>query len=414
MNNAPTPVEIPNLLHASAFVEGVPHDVFDHIRSQPGLFWHPLAKNTEHGGVWILTRTKDIAEVDSDAERFSSAQGISQPMMMLPPDNPIADMLITMDPPKHSRVRRVVARAFGPRVVANFDPWIREIVTETLDGLVASEGVIDYIPTVAAPIPCRVVARILGVPKADEPFIVKVTNTIFIAAQDIDNQEEASKVQAEALSGLFDYVENVLMPLKREHPADDMSTVLTQGYDAGEISRGEALFLHQMIMNAGFETTHTTIGQIMRMMVEDAEIEETTLRAVEEIGTGPVVDEYLRYLSPAMGFMRTATIETEVAGQRIRKGDQLAMFFTAANRDPNTFTDPHTFNPWRNEPGMLTFGTGPHRCIGAPVARLELQILFEEMVRRNIRLRLAGTPKRGYSNFVNTLAELPVEIVSGV
>ncbi|MWA04841.1 cytochrome P450 [Actinomadura sp. LD22] len=403
---------VPNLMHASAFVDGIPHDLFDYIRSQPGLFWLPVEENTEHGGVWILTRTKDILKVEGDGDRFICGYGISHPTMMRREGTKLDDQLMTMDGARHARVRRVIARGFGPRMVAGFEPWIREIVTETLDELVATKGPLDYVPAVAAAIPCRVIARILGVPREDEPFIVRITNDLFAATQGEGAADAAANV-TRVFQQVHDYVETTLMPLKREHPADDMSTVLTQGYDADEISLRECLSLHQLIMNAGFETTHTTIGRSMWLMLEDPEIERKTWAALDEVGSGPVVDEFLRYISPVIAFLRVAAEETEVAGQKIRKGDQLAMFFTAANRDPETFTDPHTFNPWRNEAGSLTFGAGPHRCLGAPVARMEVQILFEEMAKRNIRLRMAGEPKRGYNNFINAIAEIPVEVISG-
>lgn len=406
-------LDLPDLLTPSAFDNGIPHDRFDAIRARPGLHWQPHIPNTEFGGLWVLTRTQDILEVDGDGERFSSKQGVQHPLMMLPEDNFLSDIMIQMDGERHSRIRRVVARAFAPRIVSQFETWIREYVTEALDNLVASRGtVVDYVPVVAAPIPCRVVARILGVPKQDEPFIIRITNTLFAIGGSGSSEESTERTTA-VYEELFAYFENVLMPLKREEPAEDLSTVLVQGLDAGELTLRETLYLHQMIMNAGFETTHTTIAQVMRMMLEEPKVEEDTFRALEEVGSGPVVDEFLRYLSPVIAFVRTSTCETEIAGQKIRKGDQLAMFFTAANRDPATFTDPHTFNPWRNEPGMLTFGAGPHRCIGAPVARMEVQILLEEMARRGIRLRLAGKPTRLPSNFINTLNGLPVEIIAG-
>lgn len=407
-------IEGPDLLTPPAFDGGIPHERFDAIRAQPGLYWQSHVPDTEFGGLWVLTRTQDILEVDGDGERFSSAQGVQHPQMMLKEDNFLNDIMIQMDGERHSRIRRVIARGFAPRLISQFESWIREIVTETLDAFVATSGtVVDYVPYVSAPIPCRVVARILGVPKEDEPFIVRVTNVFFAIGGASSNEESTERALA-VFDELFDYFENVLMPLKRQSPGDDLSTVITQGFDAGELTLRESLFLHQMIMNAGFETTHTTISQIMRLMVENPSIEQDTFRALEEIGSGPVVDEYLRYISPVIAFVRTSTVDTEVAGQAIRKGDQLAMFFTAANRDPATFTDPHTFNPWRNEPGMLTFGAGPHRCIGAPVARMEMRILLEEMARRGIRVRLAGEPQRGPSNFINTLNSLPVEVVAGV
>jgi cytochrome P450 len=195
---------------------------------------------------------------------------------------------------------------------------------------------------------------------------------------------------------------------KRENPADDMFTILSDCVDRGEINQAEFLQWMTLMMGAGFETTHTLIAQAMRMYLEDGEIRELTDRAVREDLVERAVDEYVRLVSPPMQMARTVTRDVEFAGQQLRRGDVVVLYYIAANRDPAVFSEPDRFNPWRPEKDSLAFGFGVHRCIGIYVAKLEVQILIEELAAAGLQLRLDGEPKRGWSNFINQLTELPV------
>jgi cytochrome P450 len=199
-----------------------------------------------------------------------------------------------------------------------------------------------------------------------------------------------------------------MQEIKRASPADDMLTELSGCVDRGEINQSEWLRWMVLMMAAGFETTHTAIGQSMRMYLEDPEVCDATDRAVDAGMSDRVADEYVRLISPPMQMARTATRDCKVGGQRISKGDVVVMYLIAANRDPEVFSEPDRFNPWRSENRTLAFGSGPHRCIGFHLARLEVQILWEELRSSGLRLRLNGAPKRGWSNFINQLNELPV------
>lgn len=403
---APEAVDAPDFTDPATFVDGVPFDAFDRIRSTPGLHWQPAATGTAHGGFWVLTRTADCVEVEKDPELFTATRGAIWPLTNRPVEDGYPSQLMWMDPPRHSNVRRIVAKAFGPRIVANFDPWVRAVVTEVIDAIPATDT-FDYVQDVAVRIPSQVVARVMGIPRADEGLIIESTTDIFAASQLGDRDQVVAQLKLVKVK-LFDYITDVLMPMKRANPVEDMCTVLTQSFDNGELSMAECLDFHQLLINAGFETTHTLIGQSMRMIVEDPEVASNTARAISEVGPDRVIDEFLRYITPAMHFARTATRDTELGGQQIRKDDVMAMYFIAANRDPQTFTDPNRFDPWRNEPGSIVFGSGIHRCIGSALAKLELSILFEELARRDVRLELAGEPKRGWSSHINQLTQLPL------
>jgi cytochrome P450 len=178
--------------------------------------------------------------------------------------------------------------------------------------------------------------------------------------------------------------------------------------DRGEINQAEFLQWMFLIMVAGFETTHTAIAQSMRMYLEDPEVRELTDRSLDEDMIGRAVDEYFRLISPPMEMARTATRDVEFGGDQISEGDVMVLYYIAANRDPAVFSEPDRFNPWRAERESLAFGTGVHRCIGSHLAKLEVKILWEELRAAGLNLRLNGTPKRGWSVFINELRELPV------
>jgi cytochrome P450 len=199
-----------------------------------------------------------------------------------------------------------------------------------------------------------------------------------------------------------------MQELKRKEPADDMFTVLGNIAESGGITQSEFLQWTLLILAAGFETTHTAIGQSMRMVLENEDIRAATDRAVDEGLSGKVAEEFVRLITPAMQMARLATRDVEVAGTQVLKGDAVVLYFVSANRDASVFTDPDTFNPWRKETATLAFGSGVHRCIGSHLAKLEVQILFEELRAAGVHFRLNGAPKRGWSNFINQLNELPV------
>jgi cytochrome P450 len=398
---------IPDLAHPATFADAVPHDVFDRIREMPGLYWQPVQFAAKNNGFWAVTRFADIQAIQKDPATFSSQHGAAFPLTNLPLDSVLKDNVMLMDPPRHNDVRRVVGKSFGPRIVANFDSWIRAIVIEILDKIEKMPE-FDLVAEVAATIPSLVIARIMGVSHADRGNIVEWTNRTFGALQ---NQETGMHESYKVVLEVKNYIAEVLQPQKLRDPQDDMTTVLTHSVERGELSQAEAIDFLNLLIQAGFETTHTLIGQSMRMMLEDPAIEATVLKAIPDVGPDKVVDEFLRLITPAMNMARTAMRDTELSGQKIREGDIMQLYFTAANRDPAVFVEPHRFNPWRRETDHLAFGGGAHRCLGSSLAKLELRILFEEIGKRGLRFRLNGAPKRGRSFFINQLTSLPVALI---
>lgn len=399
-------IGIPNLADPATFAEGVPHDAFDTIRALPGLYWNPTPVGTHTGGFWAVTRPQDIVKIEADTATFTSSQGGAFP---LPPKRPVEfDFhLMTNDPPNHSRIRRAAARSFGPRIVAHFDGWVREIVVEVLDAACA-KGEFDWVTDVAAIIPARVIARVVGTPPEKREYVVGLVLDLFRA---LAVTEDGGAGGREISKILYAFMDD-LWRKKVLAPEEDMATVLGQCVERVELNAQECNAFLALLAIAGFETTHTMMGHAMRMILEDQGVQDATMEAVRDGRTLVAIDEFLRIITPAMNMARVATRPVDFNGTHIREGDMVQLFFTAANRDPMTFDEPHTFKLDRpNSAGHLAFGSGPHACMGANLAKLELRILFEELASRNIRLRLNGEPKRGWSMFVNQLTALPVAVV---
>lgn len=405
-------VSIPDLSDPATFAESVPHAAFADIQRRPGLHWVPTPIANKNSGFWAVTRYADIVAVEQDSATFSSTGGAAFPLTNISPGHPGLDMLMLTDPPRHSHLRRAAAKGFAPRIVRNFEPWVRSIVTEAIDA-VEGRPEFDYVEEFGRTIPAFVIATVLGAPREDRQHIVQMTTDYFDAGQQVQQLgegESGADLMTPAIEQLMAYA-NEIQKVKLAHPGDDMFTELSRCLERGEINQMEYLqWMHVMIV-AGFETTHTAISQSMRMYLQDPEIAARTDKAVNEGCTDRAVDEYLRLISPPMQMARTATRDVTFAGEQIRKDDIMVLYLIAANRDPAVFSDPEQFNPWRTEKQSLAFGSGVHRCIGFHLAKLELQILWEELRARGVRLELAGEPRRGWSNFVNLLTQLPVRRV---
>lgn len=399
---------IPDLSDPRTFVDAVPHDGFRLLREREGLYWQPAKPSPARGGYWAVTRFEDIVAIEQDPSAFTSTHGVSYPLIYpFPAPAPMCDNLMFTDPPRHAGLRRAAAAGFGPRVVANFEPWIREIVREVIAD-VESVTEFDYVEKFARTIPAYVIGKVLGCPREDRQRIVDWTNRLFAAGM---QTEDGMAAQIEAVQRIQEEIQAYCADMqerKRKEPADDMFTALAKIADAGDITQPEFLQWTLLILTAGFETTHTAIGQSMRMILENEDIWAATERAVDEGISGKLANEFIRLISPAMQMARLATRDVEVAGTQVLQGDAVVLYFVSANRDGSVFAEPDTFNPWRTETATLAFGSGVHRCIGSYLAKLEVQILFEELRAAGVRLRLNGTPKRGWSNFINQITELPV------
>ena len=402
---------LPDLTDPATFVPGIPYAALDDVRRQTGLVWHPSEFGTYNGGFWLVTRYADVVAAEADVESFSSVPGAFFPLGNQELTGPMSKHILFMDPPDHTRVRKVAARAFGPKVIAQFGDWVRGVVDEVLDEALPL-GEFDWIEQVARLIPARVISVAMGVPAEDQKLIVKWADDIFRGQA----ESEDGSLMAEAFQAVGGYMME-LGARKLDEPADDVVSLLARALEDGELDAAEYVMYCTALIVAGYDTTHTLLGQSARILLEDPAAAEVAADALARGMQREVVEEMLRLITPAMSVTRTATRDLEFAGQQIRKNDVLMLHLSAANRDPDAFAEPHTFDPFRtgvNALGYgrdgLAFGSGIHRCVGSMLAKLELRILLEEMSQRGIRLELAGEPKRGWSALINQLTALPVRV----
>jgi cholest-4-en-3-one 26-monooxygenase len=390
-----------DLSDPASFRAGVPHDEFDRIRRDEPVHWTPTTQ-APRGGFWSLTRFDDVAAASRDVETFTSTRGINYPTD--PSSVPqMVDNVMFNDPPRHGDIRRLVGTAFSPRMVARFSDWISERVDLIVDGL-AGRGECDLVPLVAVELPAQVICSVMGVADEDRGTVVEWADAIFSREQP-GGFERFQRALGEVFAYAFE-----LREVKRLKPDNDMVTELSRAEGNGlKITDSEYMQFFMSLLIAGFETTHTLIGQSIRLMLEDPEIARISAEAVSRGKTRELVEEYLRYITPAMHMARHATRDVVINDTTISEGDMVLLWYVAANRDPAVFSEPHQFNPARARNLHASFGAGgPHFCIGNHLARLEVRILFETLLTRGPIMKLNGQPRRGHTVFINALSELPV------
>jgi cholest-4-en-3-one 26-monooxygenase len=393
-----------DLSDPKSFHDAVPHGEFERLRNEAPVHWTPTDFGTATGGFWSLTRYADVAAASRDTETFTSTLGMSYPCNY-EETKVMVDNVSYTDPPRHTHLRSHVSTAFAPRVVRRFEDWITERVRIILDGL-EGRGECDLVPLVAVELPAQVICSVMGVPEDRRPQVIEWIDKVFARLR-ADGGQEVSLKATEALL-------NFAMELRdasEDLIADDTMLGALALAERGGMKMTDSEFM-QMFMTllvAGFETTHTMIAQTLRLLLEDPEIAAQARKAYENNQIRELGEEFLRYTTPAMHMARHATKDIELHGQTIHKGDMVLLWYMSANRDAETFQNPHTFDISRQPNPHQAFGMGgPHFCVGAHLARLEVQILLRELLSRNIKITLNGTPKRGVSVFINQLVSLPV------
>jgi cholest-4-en-3-one 26-monooxygenase len=396
-----------DLWDVGLFRDGPPHGVFDRLRADSPLHWsvHP---DDPDGGFWSLTRHADILVVSRDTERFTNTVGFTVPRHAVAASGAehlglYADNIMFRDPPAHTAHRKPLNRAFTPKAMTEIEDRVRAIIIEVLDGL-EGRAAFDWVPEVAAEIPARVVASVVGVPEADHGKIVEWAASIF----GNDGTPESAARGGAATLEIMGYA-STLVSTRRAQPSEDIMTLLLSAQVDDEPLTDAVLQMWFLsLAQAGFETTHTLIAHSMVLL--DAMPELRARLTDDPDAISPTVEELLRYVTPVNLMARTATRDVEMHGRTIRKGQYVCMWYVAANRDPDVFTDPHDFDVDRRPNVHQAFGGAgsPHYCIGAHLARLEMRILLEELVARGFPYRTDGPAERMGGVFMNALTHLPV------
>jgi cytochrome P450 len=398
------------------FVDGVPHDAFDQLRRHGGIAWHaepPVAGRlpdngflqfVDSPGFWAVTSHALVTAVDRDQERFSSeAGGTTMSSLAEPSVDVFRQMLLNMDHPGHTRFRRILQPIFTPRSIERLRESIEVNAIEIMDGL---DDEFDLVERVSAEMPVRVLADLFGMPREDRHLIAAWSNAM-LGAENPDAAQFAEE-SALALGQMMAYGQ-AMADDRRTHPRDDIvSRIVNAEVDGERLSDGEFQMFWLLLVIAGNETTRNAVsGAVVALHEQDRWAE---LAAHPEL-LDTAVEELLRFVSPVHQFRRTAMADTTLGDQQIRSGDKVVIWFGAANRDPGVFDDPHRLDLRRTPNPHVAFGVGPHFCLGAHLARLEMTEMLRHLLARAPGLEV-GAPVRVASNFINGIAHLPVKVRS--
>jgi len=398
-----------DLTDKDVFVKGVPHDWFAALRREAPVFWHPEPDGGP--GFWCLTRYDDVVTVNRDNQTFSSSRGAVF-IWDLPPEDLEQQrlMMLNMDPPMHTRYRRLVNKGFTPRMIDSLEATIRERTRSILD-TVGPRGECDFVVDVAAELPLQVIADILGVPQADRYKMFDWSNRM-IGSDDPEfgvSQEEAQVASME----LFSYAAMLAEQKRAQDPrGTDLISVLSEAEVDGErLTQLEIDLFFMLLTVAGNETTRNLISHGIVQLLEHPD-QLAKVQANRDLLPG-AVDEMLRCASPVMHFRRTATKDVVIRDTTIAEGDKVVIWYVSANRDESVFDDPMRFDIERSPNEHVAFGGGgPHFCLGANLARMEIRVIFEELLDRWHDLELAGEPSRLRSNFINGIKHIPLRFAA--
>ena len=390
------------------WAKGPPHELFEDLRRSCPVHWsQDMPEFPEEAGYWSVTRAEDVRTVSRDWETFSSELGGVTAAQGPFPIELARAMFIGMDPPKHDRLKQLFQKGFTPRRIAAHEDEIRAIAVRVLDGLDGRETC-DLVEEVAQPFVARVIGSFMGIPEEDDIVWAKLMNAS-LGPDDPDlNPEGMDALMTKLIPEIFERCGRMIAA-RREHPTDDLTSVLVHA----EID-GERLEEHEIVMGffllvaAGNDSTKATFCSGMRALMEHPEQRRLV---VDDPSLIPgLVEESLRMFPAFAHFRRTTTRDTELAGQEIKAGEKVVMWYVSSNRDESVHPDPHTFDVRRAEEHQAFGAGGRHFCLGAALARLELRILFEEMLRRYPDIEPAGKPMYVESAFINQLKALPVRL----
>jgi cholest-4-en-3-one 26-monooxygenase len=401
-----------DLYDSATFERGVPHDYFTWLREHEPVHWQPPREVTsnvidvirsEQRGYWALTRHADIIEVSLDQKRFSSERGTVVTTDLA--DERVAQLrlwMINQDAPNHTKLRKLVNKGFTKRIIGNMQAHIHKLSQEIVDG-VARKGECDFVASIASELPLLVIAELVGCPLEDRGKLFDWSNQM-IGFEDPDFANESGATNA--MSEMFEYAGH-LAAKRRSDPRDDLTSVLVNAeVDGARLDELGFNMFFMLLILAGNETTRNAISGGMLAFSESRDQWQKLLDDRSLLPTA--TEEILRYVSPVITMRRTATCDTELAGQPIRENDKVVLFYPSANRDADAFENPHRFDVTRQPNPHLAFGWGPHFCLGANLARGEIRGIFSELLSRLPDIEVSGPVRRLRSSAVNSIKSMPV------
>ncbi len=385
--------------------DGPPHDLFTRLRNEAPLHWSPLDDYPQEGGFWSLTRAEDLRNVSLDWETFSSYVG---GIMVLDdfgiPLEGQQQQMISMDPPRHDRIKALFQRGFTPKRIAEHEERIREIVNRVLDR-VAARGECDLVNEVAGPVVSRVIGSFIGSPEEDDQRHIEETNMVLgFGDEDLRPTEEAV---VEMMSRAWDETMERIAERRDSPGMNDLTDVLVHAEVDGERLSDTEIFMGLGLLGAaGNDSTRSVFTSGMLGLFENPD--QLGLLLDDPALVPGAVEELLRMYPAFAHFRRTATRDVDMHGRTIRQGDKVLLWYVSSNRDERVYDDPQRLDVTR-KPDHQAFGAGGrHFCLGAALARLEIKVLLQETLRRFPDIELAGEPAKARSLFLNQLKTLPV------
>ena len=391
-----------DLSDPDTYASGMPHAAFRELRRRAPVAWHPHADGP---GFLALTGYEEVLAVSRDSATWSSqSAGVFFEIPRPGDEFQLELMMLTMDPPRHTKLRSLVSKGFTPRQVAKLNNHVADMAREIVDDVV-QRGECDFVDDIAGALPSYVIAELLGIPLEDGRRLYELTEIMNSGAVG-DTHHDVSPV-LDAQMQMFQYGTE-LAARKREVPGDDIATSLLEAEVDGErLTDLEFNMFFLLLINAGGDTTRNLVAAGILAMMEHPD-QQARLDADPSL-LPTAIEEMLRYTSPVTVFVRTATKDTELRGMPVKAGDRAAMFYPSANRDESRFADPDRFDIGRAPNPHLAFGGGgTHFCLGANLARVEATAIIPEVLSRMKGLELAGPVERVRSNLMNGIHSMPV------
>jgi len=375
------------------------------------FFAEPEVPFTEKGpGYYALVRYADVVEASRHPEVFCSGKGATNIPDLPAEFNEYFGSMINMDDPRHARLRRIVSRAFSPRLIAKFEDDVRRVAAEIVDDLLAT-GPCDFVPNVAARLPLKIICEMMGIPGDQYDMVLTNTNIILSGAdpeylsEDLDQAVRQLLGAGQALADLV----TSLAAARAAAPSDDLvSALVTANIDGEQLTSAELASFFILLVVAGNETTRTALSHALMLFTEFPG-QRALLLADLENRIEDAVEEVVRYSSPVVFMRRTLTQDYTMNGQDYRKDDKVVLYYNSANRDEAVYPDPERFDITRKPNPHVGFGApGPHYCLGAHLARRELRVMLRELLTRVPDIT-AGEPDRLLSSFINGIKHLPCQ-----
>ncbi|MCB0995002.1 MAG: cytochrome P450 [Acidimicrobiales bacterium] len=396
--------EIPDFTDGAAFDD--PWEAYRWLRDNDPVFWD------ERSQVWVISRHADVLDISRTPTLYCSKHGV-RPVR----PNPLS--ILTMDDPEHTQQRAIINRGFTPRQTRRLEPHIRELANRILDE-VQSRGEIDFVTDFAIHVPLIVIAELMGLDPEARDKLHRWSDDMMAG----EGRDESDPLRATSMGAAMEYVAYIseLIEDRRVSPREDLISILTGAFDEGTLNTGSGttversettlesndllLFLVTLLV-AGNETTRNAISGGMAAFSRFPEEQQRLIDHPELIDTA--VDELIRYVSPVLSFSRTVTEDHELHGKRLRADDKVLLLYQSANRDERVFSEPDTLRIDRSPNPHLAFGFGPHYCLGANLARLEVKVVFEELFKRlpDIRVPEGQSFTRAQNALVIAIEHLP-------